>query len=388
MDHVGNIGALTTLSPIVPQRLREVRRRLRVVRHVPGLGRPLMSLGFIHYARWLIVDGLPPPDGRGGWRSLRSKYLLFESTYDGDHDEYLDAFADVLPVRIVRVWSPCFSFDDAVLRGRPAHDVPPAAFRAFVDRNHLDVLDLYVAYAQDDGDFTVAGVRQAITMQERIEPAREYADGIERVLERMPATGTMALTPAPAPPTPRERFDALYAPWRRALTGEYGVNPLTVVAPLDGEDAAQQLRDACVGSSPLAGLAGTETHFARLTLVPARLTDLGQPDPDDLHTPYLLYSSNHYGSAYTHLEQVRAAERVADAIWGRCAGYPGSEDPVRFHAWVNDHRLATQYYVAGYPPRRVRDVARDVRRRSAVAGVYDDPHDPTATRLYDGWKRA
>jgi AcrR family transcriptional regulator len=385
VDHVGNIGALTTLSPIVPQRLREVRRRLRVVRHVPGLGRPLQALRFIHYARWMIIDGLPQPDG-SGWRSLRSKYLLFEAVFDGVLDEYLDAFADVLPVRISRVWSPCFGFDDTVLQGRPAHEVPPAAFRAFVQRNSLRGLDLYVAYAQAEGDFTVAGVRQAITMQERVEPSREYADGTERVLERMPATGQMALTPAPAPSTLRERFDAIYDPWRRALIGDYGVNPLTIATPLRRERAVE-LAEACKHYSPLAGLARTDTHFARLALMPDRLMDLGQPDPDVLPTPYLLYTSNHDGDAYTHLEQVRA-KAAADPIWDRCIDYPGSRDPARFHAWLNAHRLPTQYYVSGYPPRPVSVVADDVQRRRAVAQTYHGNRDPTSAELYDGWTGA
>jgi hypothetical protein len=202
----------------------------------------------------------------------------------------------------------------------------------------------------------------------------------------MPATAAMALTPAPAPATLRERFDAIYDPWRRALTGDYGVNPLTIATPLDGDRAAA-LAAACRHERPLAGLAGTETHFARLALMPARLMDLGQPDPDVLRNPYLLYTSNHYGDAYSHLEEIRS-RGAADRIWGDCLNYPGSGAQAPFHAWINAHRLPTQYYVSGYPPRRVRDVAHDVERRSAVARAYDDQRDPTPTRLFDGWTGA
>jgi hypothetical protein len=387
VDHVGNIGALTTLSPIVPERLRELRYRLLVVRHVPGLGRPLLALGFIHYARWMIIDGLPPPDGRGGWRSLRWKYLLFESTFDGDTDEYLDAFADVLPARIVRVWDPCFGFEEAVLRGREPHHMPPSAFRNFVRRNRLEVLALHAGYEQAGGDFTATGVRQAIAMQEDIEPSREYADGIERVLERMPEIGRMSLGPVPARPTLRERFDAVYDPWRRALNGDYGVNPLTVAAPLHGEGAREELRASCQREPPLAGLAGTETHFARLAVLPRHMMDLGQPDPDVLENPYLLYTSNHYDSGYRHLEELRRSG-VADRIWRLCINYPGSRDRARFHAWLNSHRLNTQYYVPGYPPRRVADVKRYVERRHALVREYEREPDPSPTQLLDGWTGA
>ena len=390
MDPAGNIRALTTLSPIVPEHLRELQRRLRLVRYVPGLGRPLTALGFIHYAGWLIVDGLPPADGRGGWRSLRWKYLLFESTFDGETGEYLDAFADVLPARIVRVWRGCFGFEERVMAGRDTHDLPPFAFREFVLRNRLQVLDVHVGYGTDDSDYTVPGIRQAIGMQERIEPRREPRDGVESVLEQLPQTAMMAVSPDPPPPSLRGRIDALYQPWRRAVLGDYGVNPLVIAVPLQDDDAAQELARAAGLAPLLDGMAATGTHFARLAIVPRTMMDLGQPDPDVLDCPYLLYTSNHDGTVYEHL-QALAAHGIADRMWSRCAGYPGAEDSLAFHAWLNRHRLPTQYYVAGYPPHSVMDIKRDVRRRRAVAGAYADvataPRGPAPAQLLDRWRR-
>src|SRR5438477_11106132 len=112
MDHIGTTRALTTLSPILPERLRALTNRLRVVRYTPGLGRPLLELGFIHYARWLILDWLPAPSDRderapprrGGRRGLRWKYLLFESNYDRDEEDYLRTFADIVPARLAKPW--------------------------------------------------------------------------------------------------------------------------------------------------------------------------------------------------------------------------------------------------------------------------------------------
>jgi hypothetical protein len=390
VDPAGNIRALTTLSPIVPEHLRELQRRLRLVRHVPGLGRPLTALGFIHYAGWLIVDGLPPADGCGGWRSLRWKYLLFDSTFDGETDEYLDAFADVLPARIVRVWRPCFGFEEFVMRGRDAHDLPPFAFREFVMRNRLQILAVHVGYAQKDGDFTVPGIRQAIGMQERITPSEEPRDGVESVLEQMAQTGMMAVGPDPGPSPLRARFDAVYRPWKRAVRGQYGVNPLVIAVPLDGDGAAEDLAQDAAGQDLLAGLAGTGTHFARLAILPRTMMDLGQRDPDDLGTPYLLYTSDHYGTVYEHVQGLWECG-AARQIWGRCVGYPKGDGALALHTWLNRHRLPTQYYVSGYPPRPVADIANDVRRRRAVAAAYGDPaarpRGPGPVQLLDRWRR-
>ena len=52
-------------------------------------------------------------------------------------------------------------------------------------------------------------------------------------------------------------------------------------------------------------LDGTQTHFARVSLVPPWLTDVGQRHPDELGTPYLLFSSDFWGNRYRYLEQVR-----------------------------------------------------------------------------------
>src|SRR4051812_37500518 len=76
-EPVGEVRRLSTLSPVLPDRGRDLARRLRLLRNVPGLARPLMQLDFVHYARWTILDALPPADGTGGWTGLRSKYLYF-----------------------------------------------------------------------------------------------------------------------------------------------------------------------------------------------------------------------------------------------------------------------------------------------------------------------
>jgi hypothetical protein len=167
------------------------------------------------------------------------------------------------------------------------------------------------------------------------------------------------------------------------VLGRYGVNPLTVVTPIPPR-AVDNLTRLCKDGSLLRGLHRTETHFARLAVIPPRLTDLGQPDPDLLETPFLLFTSDSWGNPYRYLESLRAAlGDTLGQIWGECPGYPGhgDRDRARFHAWINSHTLPTRYYVAGYPPRSATDVRRYLDQRAGLAGIYAAQPYPPASRL-------
>ena len=88
--------SLTTLSPVEPDRLSELRWRLRFVANAPGVSRPLLELATVQYARWLVLSELPAPDGSGKKWPLNWSYLLFDASYDGSKLQYVRAFADVL----------------------------------------------------------------------------------------------------------------------------------------------------------------------------------------------------------------------------------------------------------------------------------------------------
>ena len=287
MEHPRTISALTTLSPIVPERIRGLRSRLRVVRYTPGLGRPLLQIGFIHYARWIILDVLP--SAAGGSSGLRSKYLLFEGSYDGAETDYLRTFADIVPARLAELWRACVGFEaQAQGRGASMSDtLVPFGFRRFVAGNELRVLDFFAALPAT----TVVEVRQAIGMHDLVAGAARSSDGEDAALRRAVQVGPMAFGPTSAPLTTRERISEVYAPWRRGLLGRYGVNPLTVVAPFPTERVSE-LRGLCNSQSLLTGLSSTQTHFARIAVIPPWLTDVGQPHADLLPTSYLLFTSD------------------------------------------------------------------------------------------------
>jgi hypothetical protein len=349
---VGRICALSTLSPVRPERLGALHRRLWVVQWVPGLGRPLLELGTIHYARWTVVSSLPAQDGSGAPWWLNWSYLLFEASYDGHEREYLDTFADVLPLRISAVFSACVGFEEEVeavpaARGRV---LAPGAFRRFVDRNRLDIAHFYAA----DPDSGVSAVRQALSI-ERVERRSDRLRGaaLQRVAGQIEG---MALGPPPEAPGVR---DGVVDPWVRKVGRRLGVSPLTIVAPLadGGWDSVKALKD------PLAGLEAT--HFARLARVPWDMQEqIGQRHPDVLECDYLLFTCDHDGDQYDYLEALRTARAgdVARSIFGWCRGFPGAAEREDFHRWARRHLVPTKYYVSGYPPRP----AAEVREAAAV----------------------
>jgi hypothetical protein len=352
----GRIRALSTLSPVRPERLGALHRRLWVVQWVPGLGRPLLELGTIHYARWTVVSSLPAPDGSGAPWWLNWSYLLFEASYDGDEREYLDTFSDVLPLRISEVFGGCVGFEEEVesvpaARGRV---LAPGAFRRFVDRNRLDVAHFYAAAPDHD----VGAIRQALSI-ERVERRSDRLQGaaLRRVGGQIEG---MALGPPPEAPGVR---DGVVSPWLRKVGRRLGVSPLTILAPLNegGWDHVEGLED------PFAGLA--DTHFARLARVPRDMQEqIGQRHPDVLECDYLLFTCDHDGDQGDYVEMLWSADdgARARAIFGKCPGFRDVSDRRGFHRWVRRHLVPTKYYVWGYPPHPAAQVRKATEVRARV----------------------
>lgn len=345
---VGSAIALTTLSPVRPERRALLDRRLKLVALVPALGRPLAELAFIHYARWTVLDAVPAPDGSGARTPLASSYLLFESNYNGSLDDYLNTFTAVIPYRLARLWGTCREFEETVERADEDRLLAPWAFRRYVGRNELTVLHFHAAYPEA----TMIDVRQALAVAaERSSAGRRPGAELEAAVRR---TVPLVIGPHAEPLAGLPLVKSLAVAEWRALTRSYGVNPFALLAPVD-PDAAEGLFERLSawpdGDSPLSAL--SDTHYARLVRAPRELKDLGQEPPDDLGRPYLLYTSNHCGSASEHIARLRGElGPVADEIWGRCPGYPGHDAP-GFDGWAERHRIGTRYFVAGYAPHAI-----------------------------------
>jgi hypothetical protein len=354
--HIGRVRALTTLSPVLPDRESALRRGLRLVRLIPNAGRPLQQLAFIHYGRWTVLRDVPVASGSGDRRPLNHRYLMFESNYDGGVSDYLDAFADTVPHRLARLWGTCVDFEDHVMGGPGAErrEVSPPAFRQYVSDNELEVLHFYAAYPKD----TVVAVRQAIEFEARITaPAPDVVE-----LEAA-ATG-----PAPDGAGPAQKVARIVRDWRASAFRRYGVEPLTAIFPIkDLERLREVLRAFEDGTSPFSLPA---THYARLVLMPPDLKNLGQDNPERLDTHYLLFSSTLSGDAAAYIEALGG-----NAIWECCAGYPGRDDRDAFARWFGCHGYKTNYFVAGYTAHEPATIRRYVDTRMDIAAIGGQPSE-------------
>lgn len=112
--------ALTVLTPLRPGGAFAVKAAFWVGDRFPSLLNDLRTLSFIHFARWAVV----PSEPGLGCRAL----LLFESDFDGDWNDYIDSFAEVLALRMKAIWGTSYGFPGPR---------PTDGFRAYIRRNQL-----------------------------------------------------------------------------------------------------------------------------------------------------------------------------------------------------------------------------------------------------------
>jgi hypothetical protein len=143
----GNAHALTAVSQLKPLGRLAVHAYFRLGRTFPILSKKLRALSFIHAARWTIVDRIPGRDAK-----LRAPVLLFESNFNGDWAQYIDAFAYVIPERMSGVWGTSW--------GWPGPK-PAGPFKSYIRRNELTASHFYAAYP----DTTVTEVHSSLELR-------------------------------------------------------------------------------------------------------------------------------------------------------------------------------------------------------------------------------
>jgi hypothetical protein len=103
-------------------------------RNITATLEKLEQLSFIHYARWALIKRFP--GGSSGER-LHYDYLLFESNFNGTWDQYIDAFSEVVPLRMKAIWSTSFGFPGPL---------PVEPFKAYIRRNEYVANHYWSAY--------------------------------------------------------------------------------------------------------------------------------------------------------------------------------------------------------------------------------------------------
>src|SRR5690606_9953652 len=107
-----------------------------VSRALPSTLSGLLGLGFIHFARWVIIRrdqwpqlGQPPAN-------LSNDYMLFCSNFNGTWDQYIDAFADGIPGGLDLFWYSSTKYPNSI---------PITPFKNYIRANQIDTNYYYNA---------------------------------------------------------------------------------------------------------------------------------------------------------------------------------------------------------------------------------------------------
>jgi hypothetical protein len=169
----GKATAITVLTPLKPTG----RLRLALVflagRRITATLRKLQMLSFIHYARWAIVERFP--DGGGG-EKLHHSYLFFESNFNGTWDQYIDAFSEVVPLRMKAIWGTSYGFPGPI---------PVEPFKAYIRRNEFVSNHYWSAYPEASTTEVISAARVAAALERfRRESASLHGDEFRVAYDR------------------------------------------------------------------------------------------------------------------------------------------------------------------------------------------------------------
>jgi hypothetical protein len=130
----GKATAITVVTPLKRRGPLVLRLVFWMGRNLAWTLRKLQMLSFIHYARWAVVDRFP--DGGRGER-LNHTYLLFESNFNGAWDQYIDAFSEIVALRMRSIWGTSLGFPGPK---------PVEPFKAYIRRNEFVANHYFSAY--------------------------------------------------------------------------------------------------------------------------------------------------------------------------------------------------------------------------------------------------
>lgn len=110
----GNVYGLTILSPIIDDPDAEISHALAIRCYLSGLARdehsPFSKLSSTHIARLVVMDDVVFVGRPATEEHLKSRYLVFESNFDGDLDTYLGRMAREIPEAVEAVWGHCVGY--------------------------------------------------------------------------------------------------------------------------------------------------------------------------------------------------------------------------------------------------------------------------------------
>ena len=119
-------------------------------------------------------------------------------------------------------------------------------------------------------------------------------------------------------------------------------------------------------ASPLARI--RQLHCSRVHILD-ELVYQGKPQvPEPLNSSYLIFTASFDGGLEEFLDDLIAElPAEADALWGHCVGYPGTDDEVEFKRWIRHNQIDNHYFLGHYPWATVREVRQGLELRERVA---------------------
>jgi hypothetical protein len=164
----GDIYGLTILSPILHDPHAQISHSLAIrifLQNLPVDGRgPFGKVSSTHMARLVVLDdvvyfGMPSCE-----EHLKSKYLVFESNFDGDLDMYIGRLATEAKEEVDGLWQHCIGYPGV-------ENVP--AFIAYMKCCQVDT----TFYFADVNDKTVRQTLTALQTQSAVAAFIEKSQG-------------------------------------------------------------------------------------------------------------------------------------------------------------------------------------------------------------------
>jgi hypothetical protein len=156
----GKATAITVISPVKWWGRAALPLVFFAGRHLTFTLAKLQQLSFIHYARWAVISRFP-----GGERR-RYPYLLFESNFNGTWDQYIDAFSEVVALRMKAIWGTSYGFPGPL---------PVEPFKQYIRRNEFVANHYWSAYP----GATTTEIVSAGRVEAALTALREHAGELE-----------------------------------------------------------------------------------------------------------------------------------------------------------------------------------------------------------------
>jgi hypothetical protein len=152
----GQIYGLTILSPILESNRLDICHATELRWYLASLARnhtsPFAQVSSTHFARLVVMDDVVFVGAPAREEHLKSRYLVFETNFDGDLNRYLTRMAVEIPGLVNSVWKHCVGYPGLA---------DPNAFIAYMKKCQIETTFFFA----DVNDRTVQQNLKALQVQ-------------------------------------------------------------------------------------------------------------------------------------------------------------------------------------------------------------------------------